>query len=637
MTNMDAGPKLLAELKRRKVFRVAAVYAATGFVVLQAVDLILPALLLPEWTYRMLVLLVLFGFPVALTLAWAFDITPEGVRRTEPQPGEAAPAEAAEPLPALLGRRTALVSGALVVLGIGLGAGWFLKPAAVAAPESFLPATPAMADKSIAVLPFADLSESGDQKWFADGLAEEILNHLARLGELRVSARNSSFRFEDRAVDVREISRQLGVANVVEGSVRRDGDRLRIGVQLVRAADGFHLWSQSYDRHLQDVFAVQADIAENIARALDVVLDEERRGRMLATGTREPAAFLYYLRGRAEYEAAHQLGLETNDRLWEANAWFDRALEIDPDYALTRFYHHDAYSHALMGDIAVPPRYRLPDGAVDGARLERIMRADLEGALASARGTSLETSLALFVNFSRGDWTRLASAVAAFDLEKAAEGVEIVDGGWLWFPMMVVLGLEPSRELVRWTLERDPLDGGTWAQAADIELHAGNAAEAERLLAAAAEIGLTHRYLDEARMRLLVATGRSEEVLNVEVPRLRGTRLEALARARGLAELGRVEEARTILEDEDHAGFLGETRCWLLARIGDQDAANACAAAIDASPRGWVQFSRMIVENGSIPFDPEAAPRFTALYRASGAPPWPRTEAVTPSPAVIVR
>jgi TolB-like protein len=621
---------ILRELKRRKVFRVAVVYAATAFVVLQAADLILPALFLPEWTYRLLVLLVLLGFPIALVLAWAFDITPEGVVRTESR-GPGSEAGEPKPLPALLGRRSALVTAALVVLGLGLGAGWFLKPAPAVEPAALLPGDLPAPERSVAVLPFADLSEGSDQKWFADGLAEEILNRLARLGELRVSARNSSFRFEDRALDVREIGRQLAVANVVEGSVRRDGNRLRIGVQLIRTTDGFHLWSQSYDRHLDDVFAVQADIAENIARALDVVLDGERRGRMLATGTREPAAFLYYLRGRAEYEAAHALGLDTNDRLWEANVWFTRALEADPDFALARFYRHDAYLHALMGDVAVPARYRLSNGTLDGARLERLMHADLEGALARAGGTPLEPSLALVVNFTRGDWTRFAASVAAFDLEKAADGVEIADGGWLWFPMMIVRAVDPSRELTRWALERNPLDAGLWAQAADVELHAGNLSEAKRLLTRATEVGAEHRYVDEVRLRLLIATGRAEEVLAVEAPRLAGTRLATVARAYALAELGRETEMRALLEDEEHVAALNATHCWLLARIGDQGAANACAAAFDAAPQGWVQLSRMIVYERSIPFDPESAPRFTAAFRASGAPPWPRTEPVPPA------
>jgi hypothetical protein len=197
--------------------------------------------------------------------------------------------------------------------------------------------------------------------------------------------------------------------------------------------------------------------------------------------------------------------------------------------------------------------------------------------------------------------------------------------------MMIVRAVDPSRELTRWALERNPLDAGLWAQAADVELHAGNLSEAERLLTTATQVGAEHRYVDEVRLRLLIATGRAEEVLAVEVPRLAGTRLATLARAYALAELGRETEVRALLEDEEHVAALNATHCWLLARIGDQGAANACAAAFDAAPQGWVQLSRMIVYERSVPFDPESAPRFTAAFRASGAPPWPRTEPVPPA------
>jgi TolB-like protein len=576
--------RLFTELRRRKVFRVAVVYAAVSFVVLQAADIMLPRLGVPEWAMSLIVVMVVLGFPVALVLAWALELTPDGVRVT---PAAPAASHGTEPGPALLGRHTVALTAGLVLLGLGLGAGWVLKPAttetqpaAAAAPE------PPEDRRSVAVLPFDDLSPTGDQQWFSDGLTEEILNSLARLGELRVSARNSSFQFKNRAVDVREVGERLGVANVLEGSVRRAGDQLRITAQLVRASDGFHLWSQTYDRHLDDVFAVQLDIAENIARVLDVFLDDARRERMEASGTRDPAAYLHYLRGRAEYEAAHAQGLDTNDRLWEANAWFDRALDADPAYALARFFHHDAFAHAVMGDITVPAALHRPDGSLDTERIERLMHADLDRAMADAGDGPLGRSLALVRHFMRGDWDRLSSSVAAFDLEAAAGGIEVAD-----------------------------------------ELRAGNVEEAKRLLGRALELGLEHRFLDESRVRLLIARGRAGDVLTTELPRFQGSHLAAWAAAMAHAELGQLDLARAALEQGE---LRGERRCWLLARIGDQVAANACAAAIDAEPLGWVRLARAIVDDRSVPFDPEAAPRFTARYRASGAPPWPRTEAVSP-------
>jgi TolB-like protein len=624
---------LVTELKRRKVFRVAVVYAATGFVVLQAADLTLPRLGVPDWGMSLIVVLLLAGFAVALVLAWVLELTPDGVRVTAPSPAVAAGDDA--PVPSLLGRRTLVATAILVAVGIGLGAGLFLGTSPTPPPpaleaEAGAASSPAAADRSIAVLPFDDLSPARDQEWFSDGLTEEILNSLARLGEIRVSARNSSFQFKNRAVDVREVGRQLGVANVLEGSVRRAGDQLRITAQLIRAEDGFHLWSQAYDRHLDDVFAVQLDIAENIARVLDIFLDGARRERMVASGTRDPTAFLHYLRGRAEYEAAHQLGLDTNDRLWDANAWFDRALEVDPHYAIARFYHKDAYYHALVGDITVPHEYLRPDGSPDIVRLERLMRADLDQALASAAGTSLSRGLALYAKHIRGEWDGLAAAVAAFDPAAAVTGDEILDGGYMWDVAMIVRQFNLMREIHRGRLQRDRLDAVLWSEMVDLELFTGNVAAAERQLARATELGLEHRYLDRSRVRVLIATGRAEEVLGTMLPRFdEATEFYWWAAARGHAELGNIEAARAILHREDLALILKQGRCWLLARIGDQPEANACAAAFDARPLGWVGLTRAIIEGGSVPFDLEATPRFAALYRASGAPAWPRTEPVS--------
>jgi adenylate cyclase len=310
--------RLLAELKRRRVYRVATVYAATAFVILQAADVILPHIGVPAWVVRLVVILVILGFPVALVLAWALDLTPDGIRRTGPAPS----AGETQQLPSALGMRTLLITGTLIVLGIGIGTGWFLKTgrtegsAAVAAPDA--------ADaRTIAVLPFSDLSE-GDHEWFADGLTEEVLNSLSRVGDLRVTARNSSFQFKGRSLDTREIGRLLGVASVLEGSVRRDGDRLRVSAQLIRASDGFQLWSETYDRRLTDVFAVQQNIAESIARVLDAFLagsDDVRRS------TADLEAYDLYLRGRYAWQ------LPNRQRLQHAALQYQRALERDPTFA----------------------------------------------------------------------------------------------------------------------------------------------------------------------------------------------------------------------------------------------------------------------------------------------------------------
>ena len=625
-----------AELKRRRVYQVATVYLAVGFVVIQAADVILPRVGIPDWAVSLIVILVILGFPLALVLAWALELTPAGIRvATAPPAGQPA-----DPPHSALGRRTVALSVGLVVLGVGIGAGWFLRPATAArdddaagvgnvpredvAPDAAVPDA-----KSIAVLPFQDMSAGGDQEWFSDGLTEEILNSLARMGELRVSARNSSFQFKGRGVDVRDVGRQLGVANVLEGSVRRAGDELRVTAQLIRSADGFHLWSDTYDRRLDDVFAVQEDIAENIARVLDVYLDDERRAHMVASGTREPNAYLHYLRGRAVYNRAHQLGVGTNDALWEANTWFERALALDSGYVAARFYHHDALSHALMGDHAAPAELQRADGTPDVERLERLMRTDLDRALADAGDTPLGRSLAVVRHFNRGDWDRLPAAIAALDAEDLARELDISGGGWLWFPLMLARADERVGELGRLRLERDPLEVNSWTDIISVEILHGRLQEAERLLERAAELGIDHRYIDEERVKLLLAMGRADEVLAVQVPKLAaGGGMDWWAAALAHAHQGDAAAARAALERGGTAARTSERRCWILAMIGDQAGANDCARVIDAQPQGWTRLARGIVDHSSIPFDADAAPRFSARYASMRTPPWPRTRAL---------
>jgi TolB-like protein/tetratricopeptide (TPR) repeat protein len=300
---------LFTELKRRKVFRVAVVYVATAFVILQAADIMLPRLGVPEWAMSLMVVVVVSGFPLALVLAWALELTPDGVRVTP----STAKSDPSQPVPSLLGKRTVFAAGALVVLGVGLGAGLFLRPMA----------TPAdgIREASIAVLPFVDMSADADQQYFGDGLSEEILNLLAGIRELKVSGRTSSFSFKGTNTSIPEIGRMLGVAHVLEGSVRRAGDRLRITAQLVETDSGFHLWSETYDRPFQDVFAIQDEIAGAIAGALRLTL-----GGRSTDGASDLEAYDLYLRARTLIYG------RTVEGLREARVLIDRALALDPEF-----------------------------------------------------------------------------------------------------------------------------------------------------------------------------------------------------------------------------------------------------------------------------------------------------------------
>jgi adenylate cyclase len=295
----DAGSKLqawFAELRRRKVIRVAAVYLVAAWLLIQVADAVFEPMGLPPWSLKLVIVLAALGFPLACVLAWAFDMTPRGIERAETAAlsAAAAPAE----------RRS------------------------VATPEpppAPVPAAVTAATESVAILPFVDMSPERDQEYFCDGIAEEIINALCCMRNLRVASRTSSFRFKGHAADIREIGRALGVGSVLEGSVRKAGNRVRITTQLVSTADGYHLWSESFDRDLGDVFALQAEIAQRMLKALKLSLDRRETAMLERGGTTNAEAYDLYLRGRSHMRYG------TNSR--PAVDLFRRALERDPSFA----------------------------------------------------------------------------------------------------------------------------------------------------------------------------------------------------------------------------------------------------------------------------------------------------------------
>lgn len=318
---------LFAELRRRKVIRVAAAYAVMGWVIIQVVSDMFPALNLPDWTVTLVAALLLIGFPVALLLAWAFEMTPDGVR-AEPEADEPGFKPDAAIRPPIID--FVLLVLLVVVLAVS---GYYLARQGPREDESAFETTDGVISEatglqSIAVLPFLDLSSEGDQQYFADGIAEEILNALAGTKGLKVAARTSSFQFRGEARDVSEIGQVLGVQTLLEGSIRKAGNRVRITVQLINVADGFHIWSHTFDRELTDIFAIQDEIAHNIVGALLGELDvgEDDPAAPIA-GTTNLEAFSLYLEGSFH---RHKRTLEDVTRSIEL---FERAKELDPEYA----------------------------------------------------------------------------------------------------------------------------------------------------------------------------------------------------------------------------------------------------------------------------------------------------------------
>jgi len=281
-------------MKRRKVFRVAAVYLIGAWAVIQIADTTFETMGLPGWTVKLVIALVALGFPLVILLAWAFDVTPSGIERTPS--AEAEPAAAASGTPATPE-----------------------KPAITG--ETGADAPP----QAVAILPFRDLSPERDQEYFCEGIAEEIINSLCLVRGLRVASRTSSFYFRDRPEDVRSIGRQLGVRAVLEGSVRKSGENVRISVQLVNCADGYHIWTQNYDRRLEDVFVIQTEIAQRLVDAMRVTLTERESELIQRGGTGNAQAYDFFLRGQQELRFYNVGG--------NADVWFRRAIEEDPDFA----------------------------------------------------------------------------------------------------------------------------------------------------------------------------------------------------------------------------------------------------------------------------------------------------------------
>jgi TolB-like protein len=329
MERLGVEASLWAELKRRNVVRVAAAYAVVGWLMIEVSDTVFPRLGLPEWTVTLVIALLLLGLPLALFLAWVFELTPDGMKRTE----NVAPQESS---PHTSGRRTdrLIVIGLVAVIVLLVGERFWpgeredmAAPPAADATVTVDASATADADtpaRSIAVLAFDDLSPQRDQAYFAEGISEELLNLLARIEGFKVAARTSSFKFRGASLDIGEIGRALNVETVLEGSVRKAGNQLRVTAQLINVEDGFHIWSQSYDRELSNIFAVQDEIATAIVDALRLELD---LGAATAGRTRDTAAYDHYLRGR-------QLGRQpTQAGLLRAVDEFERAIAIDPEFA----------------------------------------------------------------------------------------------------------------------------------------------------------------------------------------------------------------------------------------------------------------------------------------------------------------
>jgi TolB-like protein/Tfp pilus assembly protein PilF len=293
------------ELQRRKVYRVAAAYIVAAGFLIQMASAAFPAWELPNWSLRLVIVLLVIGFPIAVILAWAYDITPQGVQGT--------------PTRGVHRRRNLILLIALAVV-ISSCAGYLLLRYAVRG----------KIDKSVAVLPFQNFSSDPDNAYFADGIQEEVLTRLTKIGDLKVISRTSTQGYKSESGNLAEIAKQLGVANILEGSVQKAGDQVRVTVHLVNVRTGSQLWAERYDRKLRDIFSVESEIAKGIADSLQAKLTGREEQAITANPTNNPQAYDAYLRGLA-FEARSNY---SSDALFRAIEFYDLAVQLDPNFAL---------------------------------------------------------------------------------------------------------------------------------------------------------------------------------------------------------------------------------------------------------------------------------------------------------------
>jgi TolB-like protein/Flp pilus assembly protein TadD len=417
---------VFAELKRRNVIRVAMFYGAGAWLVLQVADVLLEILDAPEGSLRLVAIVAALGFPLALILAWAFEMTPEGIKRESEVDRSAYDTAQAN-------RRLDIATITLLVVAIT-----FLAWTQFSGRDPRPPGMGGPRDLSIAVLPFVNMSVDPDNEYFSEGLSEELLNVLARIEDFRVAGRTSSFAFKGQQQDLRAIGERLSVANILEGSVRKQGNQIRVTAQLIDARTGYHLWSDTYDRQLDDVFAIQDEIATEVVKALRLTLLAGDQAVIQQTAKGDVEAYNLYLRGQ------YHVRLRTRDGLERALEEFQQAILIDPDYAPP--YVGIAMVYALLDNYS----YRGLDETGELARraLERALALDPQSDEAWAvRG--------LLLGQGPGAMQRQAEARAA--LERAIEINPNNAFAHLWRTGTLAPDLEAMRASLRRAYELDPL------------------------------------------------------------------------------------------------------------------------------------------------------------------------------------
>jgi TolB-like protein len=512
-----------AELKRRNVFKVAAAYIIVGWLIMQAGDTLAPALHLPDWINSALAFFLILGFPLAIFFAWAFEMTPDGLKKEKD-------IDRSQSITSVTGQKLNNVIIGVLVLALG----YFVIDKFVLDPKrdvefaSSVRSTPAPVSEadnpqkqSIAVLPFVNMSDDGANEYFSDGLSEELLNLLAKIPELKVAARTSSFQFKGQTGDIDTIARKLKVANILEGSVRKSGNQVRITAQLIKADDGYHLWSETYDRTLENIFQVQDEIAVAVVDALKITL----LGEAPVTTEVNPDAYALFLQGR--YYFTQNSDGPSSRKAVDA---YKKALEIDPDYA------------AAWAGLALATAWRAGFGHIE-------YEPGVASALAAAeKAVELDPDLALA-------WVSLSNT----------------QGSYLW-------QWQASYESAQKAIELDPANSTALSQAAQITRDLGEFEQSLAMYQKAVELDPLNLEAISQLARAYDSVGRHEEAeqqyLNLMnlIPDREGVHSQY---AYTLLLMGRFQDALAVAEKEQDAiwrSLLTVFALYSLDRIEESDA-----------------------------------------------------------------
>ena len=604
---------LFTELKRRNVLRAAAFYAASAWLLVQVATQVFPFFHIAEWVVRWIVAAAAIGFPFALLFSWFYEWTPHGLHReSEVAPNESITRHTGKKLDRWI---IAILALAVVML---LTNQFVLRTDANAGAGK---RGTTSSDKSIAVLPFVNMTADKENEFFADGLSEEILNSLARIDGMQVVGRTSSFQFKGKTEDLRAIGEKLGVANVLEGSVRSVGERARITAQLIRTSDGIHLWSETYDRTLTDTLAVQVDIAEQVAAVLNVVLDDKQRARMRAEGVKNVDAFIAYQKGLKLYADAHDPAKSHSviDGLRLANKEFDRAISLEPGFSQAYFAAADLYDHILLAD-----------DRPQSERLEAQQAALHYLQLAAANSHDEQQRLLTLADrqLVSDDWHGLAANIEAALKHPGCSAPD-------WLPVFAsAFGYgDLFEDLGARVSVCDPLNVINFNSRARAALASGQPQRALDILAAAERARGGAPVPSAFRVQALVMLGRIDEA-KAQAAAMSPTD-ESYYKAQVFAGTAAGENpasihARLKNVDRSHSIYKmqGLTDTIEAVLSGDRAEANRRAAALDAQPAGPFILSVLTADclHGA-PFDLEATPNFKARLAEAGLP-WP------PAPAI---